>query len=166
MRGMSNAYEYSPDIVMLRVLKDRVPDRDAYEFFAGLSVDNQPLWSSDVGECRAIFSDPNGTQRVSITYNAGLGRYILTSTHRPPGSNATHTPALGIFDASEPWGQWTTVYYHHDWSKGSRTYHHKFPTKWMSADGRTMWLLFSGLDGGYYDFCLRKANLEVSGQVS
>jgi hypothetical protein len=53
------------------------------------------------------------------------------------------------------------VYYDHDWSNGARTYHHKFPTKWMSADGRTMWLLFSGLDGGYYTFCLRKATLEL-----
>jgi hypothetical protein len=42
----------------------------------------------------------------------------------------------------------------------SDSYHHKFPTKWMSNDGRTMWLLFSGLDGGYYSFCVRKASLE------
>ena len=30
--------------------------------------------------------------------------------------------------------------------KDCRTYHHKFPTKWMSTDGKEMWLLYSGLD--------------------
>jgi hypothetical protein len=156
-----NAYEYSPDIVMLRVPKHKVSDRRSYQFFAGLNTNGEPTWSSDIEARKPIFTDPYGTQRVSITYNAGLGRYILTSTHRPPGSKATHTPALGIFDAPEPWGPWTTVYYDHYWSEGSRTYHHKFPAKWISKDGKTMWLLFSGLDGGYYDFCLKKANLEV-----
>lgn len=157
-----NAYKFSPDIVMLRVSKDKVSDRNCYEFFAGLNPTGKPIWSSDIAERKPIFTDPNGTQRIAITYNAALSRYILTTTHLPQGSEATHTPALGVFDAPEPWGPWTTVYYNDHWSEDFRTYHHKFPTKWMSDDGKTMWLLFSGLDGGYYSFCLRKATLEIS----
>ncbi|MFC1712289.1 hypothetical protein ACFL6S_01405 [Candidatus Poribacteria bacterium] len=157
-----DAYKYSPDIVMLRAPKDRVSDRESYEFFAGLASSGDPIWSSDIAERSPIFTDPQGTQRISINYNAALRRYILASTHQPPGSNATHTGALGVFDAPEPWGPWTTVYYDDYWSGDHRTYHHRFPTKWMSDDGRTMWLLFSGLDGGYYSFCLKKANLELS----
>jgi hypothetical protein len=79
--------------------------------------------------------------------------------------NATHTAALGVFDAPEPWGPWTTVYYSDHWSvtdgRDCRTYHHKFPTKWMSPDGKSMWLLYSGLDCGLYGFCTKKARLEV-----
>ena len=157
-----SAYGYSPDIVLARVPKDSVGDRAKWEFFAGLRRSREPRWSVRIEDRRPIFTDPNGTQRIAITYNAGLKRYILTTSHLPPGKTATHTAALGIFDAQEPWGPWTTVYYDDDWSKGSRTYHHKFPTKWMSADGRTMWLLFSGLDGGYYTFCLRQARLELA----
>lgn len=156
-----SAYGFSPDIVLARVPKTRVPDRGRYEFFAGLDANGKPTWSPDIEKRKPVFTDPNGTQRISMTFNAGLRRYILTASHRPPGSTATHTPALGVFDAPEPWGPWTTVYYDPDWSKGSRTYHHKFPTKWMSRDGKTMWLLFSGLDGGYYTFCLRKATLDI-----
>jgi hypothetical protein len=159
-----SAYAYSPDIVMARVAKDKVRDRTSYEFFAGLHENGKPAWSAGIKNCKPIFSDSNGTQRVAMTYNRGAGRYILTSSHLPPGKKATHTAALGVFDAPEPWGPWTTVYYNHDWSKGARTYHHKFPTKWMSPDGKTMWLLFSGLDGGYYSFCLKKASLELSGK--
>ena len=157
-----SAYDYSPDIVMFRVPKDRVSDRNCYEFFAGLGASGDPIWSPDIAERKPIFTDPSGTQRMAITYNAALRRYILTTSHRPPGSSATYTGALGVFDAPEPWGPWTTVYYDDNWSEDYRTYHHKFPTKWMSDDGRTMWLLFSGLDGGYYSFCVKKATLEIS----
>jgi len=157
-----NAYGYSKDIVLGRVRPDRIPYRESYNFFSGLDQVGEPIWSRDIARRKPIFTDPNGTQRIAITYNAPLRRYLLTTSHRPPGSRATHTAALGIFDAPEPWGPWTTVYYNDDWSRGCRTYHHKFPAKWISRDGRSLWLLFSGLDGGYYTFCLKQARLEVS----
>ena len=162
-----SAYGFSPDIVMARVPKERVADRNAYEFFAGLDGSGRPRWSADIGQRGPIFHDPHGTQRIAITYNAPLKRYILTTSHLPPGVEATHTAALGVFDAPEPWGPWTTVFYEDHWSvvngKDCRTYHHKFPPKWMSPDGKEMWLLYSGLDGGLYAFCLKKARLEVRG---
>jgi hypothetical protein len=156
-----SAYGFSPNIVLARVPKDAVAERARWEFFAGPDRDGGPIWSPQLAQRKPIFTDPNGTQRIAITYNAPLKRYILTTSHLPPGSTAMHTPALGVFDAPQPWGPWTTVYYDDDWAKGTRTYHHKFPTKWMSADGKSMWLLFSGLDGGYYTFCLQKATLRL-----
>jgi hypothetical protein len=87
-----------------------------------------------------------------------LRRYFLTSSHET-GVAGPHNASLGVFDAAEPWGPWTTVYYDDHWSGNDRTYHHKFPTKWMSPDGRSMWLLFSGLGGGNYAFCLRRATM-------
>ncbi len=160
-----SAYGYSPDIVMARVPKERVAERSAYEFFAGLGQAGEPTWSADIAKRAPIFTDPHGTQRIAITYNAPLRRYILTTSHLPPGTSATHTAALGIFDAPEPWGPWTTVYYSDDWSStgglNCRTYHHKFPTKWMSKDGKEMWLLYSGLDCGLYGFCMKKVRLAV-----
>ena len=156
-----SAYGYSPDIVMARVPKNQVPERDSYECFAGRDPKGEPRWSSDLKQRQPVFTDPRGTQRVAITYNSGLKRYMLTTSHRPVGSQATHTPALGVFDAPEPWGPWTSVYYDSRWSGTNRTYHHKFPTKWMSPDGRTLWLLYSGLDGGLYTLCLKKATLET-----
>jgi hypothetical protein len=157
-----SAYGFSPDVVMARVPKNQVSERNRYEFFAGLRTTGQPEWSKDLSQRKPVFTDPQGTQRVAITYNAGLKRYLLTTSHRPIGSRATHTAALGVFDAPEPWGPWTTAFYDSHWSGTNRTYHHKFPTKWMSPDGRTLWLLYSGLDGELYTFCLKKAILEIS----
>jgi hypothetical protein len=167
-----NAYLYSPDIVMARVPKDEVVDRSRYQFFAGLESDGEPIWSFEIEERKSIFNDPNGTQRISITYNAPLKRYFLTTSHLIAGSKASlseatheHTSALGVFDAPEPWGPWTTVYYDDDWCKDCdepyHTYHEKFPAKWISKDGKIMYLLFSGHGCDYYSFCLRKATLEV-----
>jgi hypothetical protein len=35
----------------------------------------------------------------------------------------------------------------------------------MSADGKTMWLLYSGLGAGNYAFCMKKATLELAPNV-
>jgi hypothetical protein len=161
-----SAYEFSPNIVLARVSKDRVPQRECYEFFAGEDAPGLPLWSADAEDRRPIFADPLGTQRIAVTYNAPLGRYFLTTSHRPPGNADMWTPALGVFDAPHPWGPWATAYYSHQWSAPWRTYHHKFPTKWMAGDGRSMWLLFSGIDPEVYTFCVRRATLELTADPS
>ena len=66
---------------------------------------------------------------------------------------------FGIFDAPEPWGPWTTVTAVPEWdvSPGETC---SFPTKWMSADGKTLHLVFS--DGDC--FAVRKATLAAPGR--
>jgi len=159
------AYSYSPDIVMARVKKDSVMERSYYLFFSGLDENGNPLWSHDISKRKPIFTDPKGTQRIAITYNAPLGRYILTTSHLA-GKKVTHTAALGVFEAPELWGPWSTVYYDDHWSvkdgRDCRTYHHRFPPKWISAEGKTMWLLYSGLDCGLYSFCVKQVKLQLT----
>jgi len=161
----NSAYGYSPDIVLARVRKDRVMERSRYEFFAGLDGSGKPLWSPDISKRKPVFTDPKGTQRIAITYNPALSRYILATSHLT-GGKATHTAALGVFEAPEPWGPWATLYYDDHWSvedgKDCRMYHHRFPPKWISPDGKTMWLLYSGLDCDLYTFCVKKATLDIA----
>jgi len=52
---------------------------------------------------------------------------------------------LGIFAASEPWGQWQTVFYTRQWDVGPGETA-SIPTKWMREDGKTCYLVFSGED--------------------
>jgi hypothetical protein len=168
-----NPYHYWPDIVMARAPKAEVENRARWEFFGGTDKAGKPVWTPDLYRRKAIFTDPKGVQRISITYNAALKRYFLATSHKvdpnlqgvPPGTSGAdmiHTGALGVFEAPEPWGPWSTVYYDDYWSGNDRTYHHKFPTPWMSADGKTMWLLYSGLGAGNYAFCMKKATLELA----
>jgi hypothetical protein len=63
---------------------------------------------------------------------------------------------LGIFDAPEPWGPWTTALFLNE-ADGSNfgtghvepnTFFWNMPTKWQSADGRDFTLVFTGSGRG------------------
>ena len=86
-----------------------------------------------------MFIDPNGVTPGSVVYHHGLKRFLLTCFHVGPGQ-------LGVFDAPNPWGPWTTIAYYEAW--GQMTADGEgltcgFPQKWMSADGLTLWSIFS-----------------------
>src|SRR4051812_32858146 len=71
-----------------------------------------------------------------------------------PGGDARFSGGFGIFDAPEAWGPWTTLFYTEQWdvSPGETS---SLPTKWMSTDGQTVYLFFSG----DYSFSVRKGTL-------
>lgn len=154
----NNAYTRSPNIVLARVPKNQVDNLSAYTFFSGTSTN--PQWSKDMTQRTSIFYDPNGTQRIAMSYNSALKRYFLVTSH-DDGSHATHTNALGVFDAPVPWGPWATDYYSNTWSVGE-SHEQRFPPKYISSDGKTMWMLFSGQNGTPYKFDLRKASLTIT----
>jgi hypothetical protein len=102
-----------------------------------------------------VFTNPGKCYRVTVSYNAALKRYLLCQAGSD--SHSKLEAGFGIFDAPEPWGPWTTVTYVPAWdvNPGETC---GFPTKWMSADGRTMHLLFSGGDS----FSVREAMLMIT----
>ena len=106
----------------------------------------------------AVFKHPGRCYRSGVTYNAGLKRYLWCQTHKE--STDSRGPrfegGFGGYDAPEPWGPWTTVYFTAAWDMGPGETN-SFPTKWMSADGKTPYLVFSGDDY----FSVRKATLET-----
>jgi CubicO group peptidase (beta-lactamase class C family) len=151
----NSAYLAADGVSLARVPKDRIQDRSAYEFFTGAGRDGGPLWSKEIGDRRSVFNNPGKCYRVNVSYIAGLKRYLLCQAGTDIHSKLD--AGFGIFDAPEPWGPWTTVTYVPVWdvSPGETC---SFPTKWMSADGRTLHLLFSGGDS----FCVRQAMLTIA----
>ncbi len=145
-----SAYEAADRVVLARVPKGRIRERDAYEFFQGLDKRGAPTWTKDVRRRGAVFTHVRKCYRVSVSYNAGLRRYLLCQA----GDDRRVQAGFGLFDAPEPWGPWTTAYYAGRWdvSPGESA---GLPTKWMSRDGRTVHLVFSGGDC----FAVRKATL-------
>jgi len=126
-------------VYLARVPRDRMRDRVAYEFLSGFNVNRVPQWSKDVTKLHPVFVDSNGGGG-SVNYDPALKRYYLAGFHN--GGPA----CLGVFDAPEPWGPWTTVAYCSDWGNMGAEGHGltcNFPQKWMSADGLTMWCVFS-----------------------
>ncbi len=76
-------------------------------------------------------------------YNPALKRYLWCQII--PGGDTRFAGGFGIYDAPEPWGPWTTVFYTEKWDVGPGETA-CLPTKWISQDGRTVYLVFSGDD--------------------
>ncbi len=153
-----SAYEASDQMVLARVPRDRIRDRGAYKFFKGVDNRSNPLWTENVDERGTVFSHPGHCYRTGITYNPGLQRYLWCQIH--PQSEDSRGPrfqgGFGIYDAPEPWGPWSTIFYTREWDVGPGETS-SFPTKWMSEDGRTIHLVFSGDD----HFSVRRATVTV-----
>ena len=152
----NSAYEPADEMVMARVPKDQIRNRSAYEFFKGPDAHDAPTWTKDIHQRGAVFRNPGLCYRGGVTYNPGLKRYLWCQVL--PTSKHAQGPrfqgGFGIYDAPEPWGPWTTVYYTQEWDVGPGETS-SFPTKWMSPDGKTCHLLFSGDDC----FSVRRATL-------
>lgn len=152
-----SAYERADKFILIRVAKDQIRNRDSYEFFERLDADGNPVWTSDIRERGAVFTEPGCCHRSGISYNAPLKRYMWWQAKYPKGVDGRFAGMFGVFDAPEPWGPWTTVYYTDNWDVGAGETG-SFPTKWMSDDGITIHLVFSGDDA----FSVRKATLTLS----
>lgn len=157
-----SAYQPADRMVLARVPKSKITQRAAYEFFKSLDASGQPVWTKDVAGRGAVFAHAGRCYRSGITYDAGLKRYLWVQII--PGTEGKKTDTrfeggFGVYDAPEPWGPWTTTYFTEKWDVGPGE-SASFPTKWMSADGKTLHLVFSGDDS----FSVRKATLTVSEQ--
>jgi hypothetical protein len=145
--------------VLMRVPKQRLQHREAYEFFAGLDERGQPAWSADIGRRRGVFTRPDGCLRSAITYHAGLRRYLWWQAFpQPPGhrdrGDTRFAGGFAVYDAPEPWGPWTTVFHTDNWDMGPGE-HGDFPAKWSDPAGESLWLVFSGEDA----FSVRRARV-------
>ncbi|MCP4610488.1 MAG: serine hydrolase [Planctomycetes bacterium] len=155
----NSAYKPADRMVMARVPNDQIRRRNAYEFFNGFNNRRQPMWTANINEMKAVFINPGKCYRSGISYNAGLKRYLWCQIL--PFSKDDRGPrfqgGFGIYDAPDPWGPWTTVYYNQQWDVGPGETS-SFPVKWMSKDGRSCYLLFSGDDC----FSVRKAVFQIN----
>ena len=99
-------------IFLARVHKHSIFEgRDHYQWYTGMK-DVKPVWGT-LDAKKSVFEDSNGTGWcMSAAYIPGLDRYLLCTEHA-----RSHSSLLGIFDAPEPWGPWTTVKY---WNEENR----------------------------------------------
>jgi len=159
----NNAYDPADRMVLARAPKSRLRDRAAYEFFARLDVHGQPVWLKDIAQRGAVFSWAGRCYRSGIAYHPALQRYlwvqILPQSRHPQGPR--FQGGFGVYDAPEPWGPWTTVFFTEDWDVGPGDTG-SLPPKWSSADGRTLTYVFSGNDS----FSVRKATLVMDPTAS
>jgi hypothetical protein len=145
----------------LRVPQDQITRRQAWQFFVRRDEQHRPVWSHDIRQRGAVFEHRDACLRSAVTYNAGIKRYLWwQAVPQPPGhkdrGDTRFEGGFGVYDARDPWGPWTTAFFTKRWDTGPGE-HGDFPSKWMSDDGRTLYLVFSGDD----HFCVRQATLKL-----
>ena len=149
--------------MLARAPKTRLRDRASYEFFSSRDGAGQPQWTHDLAQRRPVFTHTGRCYRSRVTYNSALKRYLLVqpipinkSRDRAGKLDTRFHGGLAICDAPEPWGPWTTVFTIDRWDVGPGE-SASFPSKWISSDGTTLHLVFSGDDF----FSVRQAKLEL-----
>lgn len=130
------------DIMLARCLVADLETEANYEWYTGLSG-GVPTWSTTVANRVAVFHDANGIGwNLSVSYNPVLGRYLLCTEH-----TTSLAGKIGIFDAPEPWGPWTTVLYQDAFGSPTitaDTFFWNFSNKWNSGNNFVM--VFSGIN--------------------
>ncbi len=152
----ASAYKNSDHFVLARVRAEKIRDWKAYEYFAGYTDKNKPIWSWDVKKRQPVFTNPAKCYRSAMTYNEGLKKYLWCQTIQLSAreTDVRFRGGLGIFGSDNPWGPWESLYYTREWDIGPGE-SSSIPTKWMSRNGKTCYLLFSGDDY----FSLRKLTI-------
>jgi hypothetical protein len=126
----------TPNIYLARVPKASLGTTSAYQYYNGLDGYNQPIWSTSISTKQPVFTDPNGMDyQLGVTYWPALNRWLLLKAHG--------IDKLGIFEGTTPWGPWRTVYYG-AFRDTLRKFIYQAAQKWMSADGKTFWMSWSG----------------------
>jgi hypothetical protein len=169
-------YVYAPDgivdgtmnrLVMYRVPKDRILDRGAYEYFAGLDAAGDATWSSELADRAAVHTFPEGwinsgahpyAWQPSVTYNPALGTYLMANwaTGVLADGNWFGKPSyLGLYQSDTPWGPWRQFHEDTSWTPGgdqeARCYQPQIFPKWISEDGRSFWLVWTDFQSAYSD---------------
>ncbi|MFB9627594.1 FG-GAP-like repeat-containing protein [Nonomuraea helvata] len=171
------------DVWLARVPKDSVQNRSAWQFVSGFTTSGTPTWSADMGRRVAVLHDDrrlypdvytaNRPRNLSVlsqggvVYNKPLNRYIYTSW-------TEYT--FEFYESPTPWGPWKHFsgkdFGGYPWTRTKHGgYATTIPSKYISADGRSMWLQSNvcPCGGGFpdgehwaYTFSLRKLRLEPS----
>lgn len=156
------AYQVANAVILGRVDKAHTLEKSAYQYVAGIDNGGKPIWSSNIALRKPVFSAQRQSYRVFVTYHPLLKRYfLLTANGDGLNSNwrvghATHN--LGIYEAPQPWGPWHTVYYNDHFQS---VFAPQMVSKWLAADGRSFYLLYSSLTPTLYKFNIQKVYLMI-----
>ena len=142
-------------VLLKRVAKNHLQSDPAvpgiYQYFTGLDSRGRPAWSGSESEASAIFFDANKVDSPEVVFDSGLHRYLMTVGHASAPDGDVTIGQLGIFESRHPWGPWATIAYYEDWaafwpSAGGEYLGLHVPPNWISADGKTLWCIFSGVN--------------------
>ncbi len=163
-------------IYLLRVTPsiENINDASKYEFCAGLDADGKAIWTNDFQKIKPIAEWNDNMGCVTITYNAPLKKYIMCVTD---GTNTVGYFHTYLLESDQIAGPWKLVNYMKQF--GEQAYFVNIPSKFISADGRRLWLCYaanfapnwngtsilSRPPGSRYGMCLQEVDVLGPGDV-
>jgi hypothetical protein len=166
------SYWENGDYILLgRVPKDKILVREAWEFYTGTHKSSAPIWQKNHNLAEPVFRYCHMTGENHVSYNKGIGRYLMgnygfideNGNPRPYHQHwpeSTYPSQLTLYEAPEPWGPWSLFYQDNNWGTYG-DYQPSFPTKWMSEDGKTLWMVSAGSYDDY-NFTVQKLTLVLA----
>lgn len=169
--SFTNRVEDPTKLFLARVSKDSILERSTWEFYSG-EVNGEQTWTKDINKRLAVLQDDRVIYRGihstpknltvlsqgSIVYNQPLNRYIYTSW-------TEYT--FEFYESPAPWGPWKLFlskdFGEYPWTDTQNGgYATTIPSKFISSDGRTMYVQSNTFMGGInnYNFSLRKLFVE------
>lgn len=130
---------------------ETINDIKAYEFFAGHDSNGKALWTDDFARIKPLLEWNNHMGCVTATYVPGLKKYLMCVTDGWPTVEKMDSY---ILEADSITGPWRIVTYMKDF--GEQAYFLNFPSKFISGDGRSLWLCYSAnFSPGWNDVTLK-----------
>lgn len=128
-------------VYLLRVTPglENMNDPSKYEFFAGHDRNGKPVWTGDFSRIRPLVDWNNNCGCVTMTYNAPLRKYLMCITDGWPTAGKMNSY---ILESDAVTGPWKLATYLKEF--GEQGYFLNIPSKFISPDGRTVWLCYSG----------------------
>jgi len=128
-------------IYLTRVLPsiENINDESKYEYFAGYDNERKPIWSYDFEDIKPLLEWNNNMGCVTITYNAPLKKYLMCVTDGWPTVAKMNSY---ILESDKITGPWKLVTYMKEF--GEQGYFLNFSSKFISKEGYTLWLCYSG----------------------
>jgi hypothetical protein len=119
-------------------------DVTAWEFFAGHDADGKALWSHAFTDIKPVLEWPGQLGAVSMTYLAPLHKYLMAVSRPGDGFNTYGEFDTYFLEADAITGPYRMVQYLK--SFGVQAYYVNMPARFVSADGRRLWIQYSSGD--------------------
>jgi hypothetical protein len=108
------------------------------EFFAGNQPNGEAGWTNDFTKSKPIAEWRDHAGCVTMTYNEPLKKYLMCVTD---GGNTVSRYHTYLLESDRITGPWKLAAYLNNF--GEQAYFVNIPSKFISKDGRTVWLCYS-----------------------
>jgi hypothetical protein len=151
-----------------------INDESKWEYYAGKDEDGKAVWTDDFEKIKPLIEWEKHLGCVTITYNSALKKYLMCITRgiasckdeqKKGWVDLRHDSMILAAEKIE--GEWKLVQYLDRF--GPVAYFLNIPSKFISKDGKTMWLIYSAnwMDknmignplGSYYSLSMHEIEL-------